>query len=259
MVFGSFVASPAAFAQMMTEEECMLLTNNDAEQCLPFQGQEAQQIQEAAPPADSQEGQEPEPQGPPVIFAPTAYVDSENQSVSIMWLTNKPATSIVYFSQNQEVPLVSGTRVVGDEELVTFHTMMLPPNLEGGSAYFFRVSSADRNEEGDTVLQPSSFVAPQLTSPTIIAPSATSVTSSTAVIQWLTGADSTGRVMISQSPQVTDSQSVVTLESPYVGTHHQVFVTGLQPNTQYYYLIESENEAGVRERLLQSSTFITTQ
>jgi len=242
---------------MMTEEECLLLTNNDTEQCLPFQGQEAQQIQEDAPISETLEATEEEPEGPPVIFAPTAYVDGETQSVTIMWLTNKPATSIVFFSKNRQVPLETGTRVVGREELVDFHSVILPSDLEDGAAYYFRVSSADRNEDGDTVLQPSSFTAPQPPPPTIMAPTASSVTSTSAIIQWLTATDSTGRVMISQGPLVTDSQNMITLESPYVGTRHQAYVTSLLPNTKYYYLIEAENEAGAKERLLQSSTFTT--
>ena len=80
---------------------------------------------------------------PPVIAEVT--FKTEATGVIISWTTDEPATSLIYYGKNCGCL----NSVVYDENYITQHSLKLV-NLEPGTAYYFTVSSTDKNCNGPT-------------------------------------------------------------------------------------------------------------
>ena len=79
-----------------------------------------------------------------------------------------------------------------------------------------------------------------------------SITDSSAVIAWATSSEATGKVSYGTSPEYGTSTDL----SAEPATNHEITLSGLEPETTYYYMIETVDSKG-RIQTLSDQTFTT--
>jgi len=176
---------------------------------------------------------------PPVISAVDAPHVSHN-SATIEWLTDEEADSKVEYSTISGAPYaLSSSRAVYDET----HYIILT-GLQANRQYYYRVVSKDINTNESTSLE-YTFTTAQLPGfrdgPNISNVSSSSVGTTQATITWDTDELSTSIVEYSTTQAVfTSAQGDTLMRDSVAGAgEHQVLLTGLVPNTTYYYQAKS--------------------
>ena len=172
---------------------------------------------------------------PPVISSVSAAT-TEN-SATITWTTNKPATSRVDYGTSP----TSLTQPVSSTTPVTSHSLTLP-NLITGTTYYYRVSSQDSlgNVSTSPILteSPATFVPRDVTPPVISSISVVPGTNS-AVITWSTNENASGTVFYGTSP----SSLTLTVSNPALATSQSVTLTGLAIGVTYYFRVQATDAA----------------
>ena len=177
---------------------------------------------------------------PPVISAVSAAPGTGGTTATITWTTNEPATSRVDYGIAPDALTLNAT----NGALVTNHSLPLT-GLTAGTTYYYRVTSVDAATNSatspTTPAAPLTFVtpAPDTTPPVISSVSAVPGANGSATITWSTNELSTSRVDYG-----TDSGALnLNFSAPALVTAHSLALSGLLPNTTYYYRVTSADAA----------------
>lgn len=169
--------------------------------------------------------------GPQIANDPV-YSDVNNDSVDIGWTTDINSDSYVVYSASSDM---SGSSEVGQSESVTDHTVSLT-GLTTGQKYYFYIKSgnATRKNTVDGVNKYYTFTtASDVTAPTISSVGDTSKRTSS-VITWTTDEQSTSKVEYGLTGSYGSTESSATMTRK-----HSVSLSGIDPNTTYYYQVIS--------------------
>jgi phosphodiesterase/alkaline phosphatase D-like protein len=175
---------------------------------------------------------------PPQIISGPLVVNRDEQSGTIQWHTDEPASSFVRFG----VDSLNQTELHGDAAPVGEHVVVLS-NLESDTRYWYRVESVDLSgnlREG--LLKSFATRAGADVFPPVVqtGPIAVGVTSDQAIIQWTTDEPAVSRVEFGLDTVATSRF----VEFPDQVTGHDIRLTNLVADTLYYYRIRSADAAG---------------
>jgi phosphodiesterase/alkaline phosphatase D-like protein/type II secretory pathway pseudopilin PulG len=169
---------------------------------------------------------------PPIITSGPTTLGVTAATATIGWETNEPSTTQVQYGQTTAYE----NGMVIDATLVTSHSRTLTGLLQDWT-YHYRVLSRDAagnlTTSGDFTFQTDG-------TPPQFSDLSASATSSTATITWGTNEPATSQV---EYGLTTAYGNTTTLDSTLVTSHSQG-LTGLQPNTQYHYRVQSQDAAG---------------
>jgi len=172
-----------------------------------------------------------------------------NHSATIVWNTNIPADSYVYYSESTDFSSSPNAGMTGD---VTTHSVSLP-DLKLGTTYYYYVKSgiATDNKGGAYY----TFDTSKDNVPPIISLVVSGiVTDTSALITWVTNelADSTinyGTAMGVYNATGTDGT---------LSLNHKILLSNLATSTTYYYMVTSSDSSG-NSASYQEKTFKTLQ
>jgi phosphodiesterase/alkaline phosphatase D-like protein len=202
-----------------------------------------------------------------ITNGPTVEHTDSNSAV-IAWSTNTNASTVLKYgtapdnlNQNAEAPWGGVTH------RVTIH------NLQPNTTYYFQVASAEGQGTGTGATSTiSQFKTPngpaaasnsgqnpaQNTNAVQITngPNVDSVGSNQAKVSWSTNAPASAVVKYGTDPNLLNQVA----EAPWGSTNHQVTLTNLNPNTKYYFEIQSAQGQGTGTTVLSNiSSFQTVQ
>jgi purple acid phosphatase-like protein len=175
-----------------------------------------------------------------------------NRTALITWESDEPSTSMVQYG-------TSGS-TWGDYQLAESDAVMQQTHgltltgIQPATTYFFRVGSIDAHGNGPEVnpvvsnpsdeLSFTSALGPDETAPQmVVGPLIASKTDHTAVIQWTTDEPGNSQVQYQDS---SGNWGTYALSENDAGlkTEHQVTLSGLSPDTLYYYRVSSTDATG---------------
>ncbi len=174
---------------------------------------------------------------PPAILLLPMVIDITDKEATVIWKTDEASTSGVSYNDGTEY------HVVKDNHYVIEHSMPLT-DLTPETTYTLTVSSMDINGNGPTLSQPISFTTlatPDTTAPLIIgSPLIQNITHQSVVIRWETSESATTMVAIG-----TSANELNQIESKSgLRTFHNLPITGLEPDTVYYFRVKTQDAAG---------------
>ncbi|MDX1451671.1 MAG: fibronectin type III domain-containing protein, partial [Oleiphilaceae bacterium] len=174
---------------------------------------------------------------PPVIELIPMVIDISATHATVIWTTDEYATSGVSYNDGTQY------HVVSDPAFVKEHVMPLA-DLTPETTYSLTVSSTDRFGNGPSISQPISFTTLALADneePLIIgAPLIQNITHQSVVVRWHTSEPAATRLVIG-----TDPNALQQVESRNgLRTSHNLPVTGLQPDTVYYFQVQTTDAEG---------------
>jgi hypothetical protein len=172
--------------------------------------------------------------GPAIRNVTTTSVD--NTSASISWQTNIAANSIVTYSTSG---LLASPTTVTVSESVTNHSVALT-GLTPGTQYHYSVTSGIGIDTNGGVYY-TFTTTHDITGPVVSSISVAPITDTEAVVVWSTNEKATGQVAYGTSAgHYTLTSSVASS----FNLDHAMTLTGLTPNTLYYYTITSADSSG---------------
>jgi hypothetical protein len=158
-------------------------------------------------------------------------------TATIAWNTNEPADSTVYYGTDE----AALTPTTTDTDLVTEHSVKLT-GLDSETKYYYKVESKDEaGNKGESSVF--SFMTEiKDTFPPVIKDDVASkdITKNSAVITWSTNENSDSRVKYGTSKENLDQA----VHNATMTKDHQVALTGLSPDTTYYYQVNSTDGEG---------------
>jgi peroxiredoxin len=182
---------------------------------------------------------------PPVIQS-VSLSDMKEKSTTITWQTNEPSTSQVVCGPDVCTPTEP------DEALATNHFATLSA-LKPNTRYQLILISRDKGgNEARLEIELTTPIQPYATPPMISGVKVFNITDSNATISWVTDKPATSQVEYG----TTDAYGSTTPPDDELTTSHGVALTGLKPNTTYYFKVKSE-DAGGNEVMSESRTFTT--
>jgi phosphodiesterase/alkaline phosphatase D-like protein len=174
---------------------------------------------------------------PPVIQLIPMVIDISDTYATVIWITDEASTSGVSYNDGSQY------HVVSDKSYVKEHSMPLA-DLTPETTYTLTVSSTDAHGNGPTTSLPISFTTlatPDTTAPIIIgSPLIQNITHQSVVIRWDTNEPATTRLVIGTSANALDQ--IETKNG--LKTFHNLPVTGLQPDTIYYFQVQTSDAEG---------------
>ncbi|MGX5175227.1 fibronectin type III domain-containing protein [Aliikangiella sp. IMCC44653] len=175
---------------------------------------------------------------PPQILLLPFVIDISDTQASVIWTTDEAATSGVSYNDGVQY------HVVSDSALVSEHEIQLT-DLTPETSYTLTVSSSDARGNGPSLSQPISFTTlatPDTSAPIIVgSPLIQNITHQSVVIRWNTDEPATTLVTIGLSPQ---QMNRVESRNGALKTQHNIAITGLEPETVYYFQVQSKDLAG---------------
>lgn len=194
---------------------------------------------------------------PPNISAVSVTPIADTTAV-INWTTDEIANSIVSYGTTSGA-LTSQTTL--DSNLNTSHAQLIS-GLTPNTRYYFTVSSVDISTNSRTSIE-SNFITlntltetvTDVTAPTITSVSAAPVSDTTAIINWITNEAATSMVAYGTSSGVLTSQTVL---NAYFNSSHAELLSGLNPNTRYYYRATSVDSSS-NSATSDESSFVTLE
>ncbi|MDI6793047.1 MAG: fibronectin type III domain-containing protein [bacterium] len=174
----------------------------------------------------------PSTQPPEPLVITGLSVVPTTDSAQITWLTNHPATTQVFYGETRG-PGLSTTLA---SQLTTSHTVNLT-GLDPDTTYYFKVESRDSTaelafEEGDFRTNESTS-----TTPLTITNLSTHPTINSVQINWTTNRPATTKAFYGK----TTGLGLSTTLASQLTTLHTVNLTGLNPDTTYYFKVESRD------------------
>ncbi len=170
---------------------------------------------------------------------------------TINWTTNENSTTQVEYGTTTAY----GNTTALNASLVTAHSVVLT-GLTANTTYNFRVWSKDAaNNTATSSNMTFTTVALDVVAPVLNSVVASSAASTTATITWNTNEAATGKVYFGTSSPLVLA-SAATQSNATLGTSHSFTLTGLTPNTTYYFVAESKDASNNTATSSQSS--ITT-
>lgn len=174
----------------------------------------------------------------PVIQLIPMVIDISDTHATVIWTSDEASISgVSYHDEDGQY------HVVTDGAFVKEHSMPLA-DLKPETLYTLTVSSTDAHGNGPTLSRPISFTTlatPDTTAPIIIgAPLIQNITHQSVVIRWETSEPATTRLVIG-----TSANAMTQVETRNgLTTFHNLPVTGLQPDTIYYFQVQTSDAQG---------------
>ncbi|GFO62797.1 fibronectin type III domain-containing protein [Geomonas paludis] len=169
----------------------------------------------------------PDTSAPIIISGPTVSSYSDT-TATIEWQTNEPAKgALVYGTSNPP----TGT-TIPESAFTATHSQSLT-GLSANTTYYVKVTASDAANNGPATSSIVSFTTKPTadkTPPEILTgPTISSITDTSAVVEWTTNEPSTGSVAygLSSTPNLTVADATL-------ATSHRVTLTGLTAETVYY-------------------------
>jgi phosphodiesterase/alkaline phosphatase D-like protein len=168
------------------------------------------------------------------VLAGPVVQDLTPTAATLWWHSDQSVSSQVIFGLSQ----ASLDRVAEDVATGSDHRAQLA-GLEPGKAYFYSIGTADG----------SPVATGQFSTPQQEAPSSAKITNGPvieyvghnhAIIAWSTSAPASTIVKYGTDPNALSQ----TAQAPWGSTTHRVDVKNLQPNTKYYFAVESNQPQG---------------
>ncbi len=158
-----------------------------------------------------------------------------NNSASIIWNTDVPSDSAVYFTTSTDY-ISFNTRGTGN--IVTSHEILLNNLSKGTTYYYYVVSGVASDNNGGTYY---SFSTPvDDVAPVLNAVTSTVVIDTKALINWTTSELADARVDYG-----TVSGNYNNFETDTnLGLNHSVLLSNLATSTTYYYIVSSNDASG---------------
>jgi phosphodiesterase/alkaline phosphatase D-like protein len=176
-----------------------------------------------------------------------------SSSARVTWKTNESAMGKVWYSTVS--PVVAGSASVASENRFTTDHDITLSGLSANTTYYFLVESSDVAGNKSFSTQASfttTAVTPDVTMPIVTNISASVTSNTSATITWNTNESATTKVWYqANSSAVVGSSLSATADG--LSTSHRVSLTGLAPNTTYFYVVESTDAAGNRSVSAQFS------
>ena len=160
-------------------------------------------------------------------------------SATITWDTDEPADSIVKYGMST----ANINETATDVTLVTVHSITLT-SLQPLTTYYFEVLSSDdwgNQARDNNSNQFYTFTTLSANAPEISTILATALGNTSVSVTFDTNKETNATVRYSQTRTFNQSSS-----DPGFKTHHEIVVTGLKENTEYFYYIEVSDSIGNR-------------
>lgn len=171
----------------------------------------------------------------PAVISDISVSGITSTSATVSWMTNELATSKVYFDTTSSINIATASSVSA-LALVKTHSLVLT-NLAPNTTYFFIVESV--NGSGQVTRSGvSSFTTLQVTLPIISGLTVSNVSSTSALVQWMTNVPATSKVYFSTSTPVNLTTASTTSDNTLV-TSHSLNLTGLNASTTYFFVEQS--------------------
>lgn len=181
----------------------------------------------------------------PPTFSNIASGSITENTVTITWNTNEPATSQVEFGQT----IAYGSNSPLNATLVTSHSVALS-GLDAWTTYHYRVKSNDgggnQGISGDNV-----FTTDDTTNPVISNINVTDIGDNGATVTWTTDEPATSRVDYGETVSYGANEQDLTLT-----TSHSMSLSGLTSSTLYHFRVRSIDEA-MNQTISPDDTFTT--
>jgi hypothetical protein len=184
----------------------------------------------------------------PVIIEGPMAIDISDTEATIIWRTDEPATSGVSYNDGTHYGVYT------DNTLVTYHSVRLT-GLTQSTTYNYTVSSKDACGNGPKLSDPKQFTTrpTPCTKPVIIeGPTVVNVTHQSAVIRWITDVSANTIIEYGTTASLGETASRAALVR-----HHNLPLTGLQEDTDYYFRVISDNSCGAGQAVSDIYTFHT--
>ena len=165
-------------------------------------------------------------------------------TATITWITDELANSTVNYGNTTDL----GT-IVSDSEFVLNHTITLT-GLDQATLYYYQVSSTD--QYGNPVDSNIGNFTTDPYPPTISGVSVGNITDTSAIITWTTDRLASSTIDYGTNPLLGSTTS----DSSFV-LNHSVTLTGLTPNSPYYFDVSSTNQYGNNTVDTNSGSFYT--
>jgi outer membrane protein assembly factor BamB len=168
-----------------------------------------------------------------ITGGPNATPGKDGRSATITWTTNIDADGMVEFGTDTNY----GAFVKqGDVNLVKSHLALITAGLTPGVTYHYRVKSGAPGQATVTSAD-ATFTTPA--PPISGTPPFATTTATTATITWSTDPQASGRVDYGLAQDKLDN--AVPISGPDV-SQHEVTLSGLTPNTTYYFRVTSSKQ-----------------
>ena len=172
----------------------------------------------------------------PLILSDPKVSSRTDTTATVEWQTNEPAKGgISYGTSNPP-----GTKVA-ETSYQAGHSLPLA-GLSPNTTYYLQVSASDASGNGPTLSKVIGFrtdPTPDHTPPLILTATFSSITHTSAVVQWTTDEPSTGAVVFGLSTIPNQTLADATL-----ATSHRLTLSGLTPETVYYFQATATDAAG---------------
>lgn len=179
----------------------------------------------------------------PVISAVSA-TNTQATSSRIVWTTDEPANSKVYYSTTTLAEITTSTALVSDSSFVSGHSVLLN-GLIASTAYYYLVVSSDASgntatsaEFSFTTLAESDTVAPVISNVSV-----SDITTSSANVNWTTDEPADSSVYYSTTSPATTDSNVIHTDGGGLLLTHSVGLVGLNATTTYYYFVSSKDDS----------------
>jgi len=189
---------------------------------------------------------------PPVISEVTVTNITET-SAKIAWVTNEKSNSKVWYDKVTPLVVTDTTPVVSSTDLVLNHEVTLS-GLTSNTVYYYIVSSTDKADNNEISVQ--GTFSTDITPPVISEVTAKDITSASAKITWLTDEKSNSKVWYDKVTPLVITDSTPVASSSDLLLNHEINLTSLTQNTNYYYIVNSTDETG-NDAKSTEKTFIT--
>ena len=181
----------------------------------------------------------PNPTTPPVIYPGSIAVrDLTQNSARIIWQTDRPADSYVYYGETAALG-----NEVSNSDYVTDHSLQLS-GLTAGTKYYYRVAGSDEYGNGPTESAIYNFTTPSVPvdEPLFFTygPALEEITDVTATLYWKTSKLSSGQVKYGLSQNTLNQ----TKQGTQDGDIYRATLSSLQAGTWYYYKVEITDLVG---------------
>lgn len=176
---------------------------------------------------------------PEIVSGPQA-VEVKTDRAAILWITDEPADSFVEYALSEDY---AGARSVHLTELIRQHRVTVS-GLQANTRYYYRVRSTDAagnaSDYARGVFRTRSHADDR---PPVVTqgPAVEGITDATATVCWRTNEVSTSMVEYATTAAFTGALRV---DDPALVDDHRVPLTGLSPNTLYYYRVRSADGDG---------------
>jgi hypothetical protein len=172
-------------------------------------------------------------------------------SATITWTTTEPSSSLVEYGTTSDY----GSSTTFYKELVINHNILIT-DLEPDTTYYFQIKSQNSTGNEAVIGTKKTIVSsfqPDIIPPVISEVVISNIESSSVKINWITDEKSTSQVKYGK----TTSYGLLTDSGDELVSTHSIIITGLDPDTTYYYEIISKDINGNKAVFELNNTFTT--